>query len=634
MNATSFPSVPELCRSSGWWFSRAPSWARRHVLTVELKSDRDAVMALVSDVELPHDAEASLSWEDSRRLFLVPVATVSKEARPSHVEVFEESGARAHVLPRRDNASISADAMEHAAKSVFDGLQPRVLERMIWLLRELTLDPSRAAMFYFAQFERDSKSLGSALTGSVEFQTLAHLAGELAKGSMLWVPMVGIPGELKSVRLEYHQKIEMPPLWLPLRRWISSVVTQVRVVDGRSTVMREQLDDANTRGTPRRIWNRIADTIGLSPFQFRIDDAYMTRVFSYHIQVESPHGVDVRRIDLLSTVSWPEGRRGRVYKDTATNRGHLYFSDAADIEPRPAVLINLRVGRHGPLFFSALTSALIATMLWFLAARPEAAVDHDTVAGPTLLVVPALLVVFASRPGEHALVSRLLSGVRLLTLVAGVCAVAAAASLAGALPFGAAYRSVRVSGHPGVGATYAVVEGAFWESVGRNWHYEAVVATVVAAILTVSWLLAFPAVEHVRKWMRGMCGNGARYTAIGLSLLVVQIALAFMMPNRSGHGDLEHILLAVALGAVALLSGWVAAYGEVTDSDRRFASTLLALAATASLVSSLVFLGYDLGAIAWRSCHHLLELYLLAIFLIWFPLMGLNSAAEVRRRRA
>ncbi len=598
------PPIESICEAAGWWFSHPPTWTRRHIVTVKLKSDRDAHVQLDVEVELPRDEDASFPWNGRARLFVVPVAPITKELRPSHFELLDEHGGIAHTFTRADNARISASALERAATELLTSYEN--LDALLWLLNRLTVEVGREREFYLAWAEEELEAINPEIAESSAYRDFLDLARELYSGSMLWVPIVGLPGSQKTVRLSLHQKIEpaaiLSHLWGRVRRTTTLVVAKADETE--RVRLREPARDLNTRGTLRRVWNRFADTLGFAPFQLQMPEPYLRRAASYHLQVESPAGVDVRIVRLISRVKWPRGAPGTVFKATASNRGHLYFSGAVGFDSPVAALIHFRVGRRGPLFLSALTATLIATMLWFFAANPEAAVERPEVAGPTLLLVPTLLIIFAARPGEHALVTRLLSGVRFLLLLCGVCSVAAASAIAGVLPFGSPHHES-------------------WKNVGYNWHYEAVIVTGVAAVLALSWLLAFHFLEVLRSGMRRVCRAPKRYLVISSMLFVGQLLFVLLVPGDGGRVTPLDAGIATALLAIAVLSGWMAAYGE--ETTRRGSSLLLALSSPMSSLAVPIFLGFNLGLVSWDGYHHALEIWLLGLFLTAFPYQFLRA---------
>jgi hypothetical protein len=593
---SAFPPLEALYAAATWWLSRSPSWTRRHVLTVKLESDRQAHMRLVVDIELPSDHGASFAWTAAQRLFVVPVTTFGKEAKPAYYELFDE-GANAPVSPREDGARLSATAIERAAAQALAGIEPGARKQLLWFLRLLTLDVTPASGFYLAAFQERCSQLGLGSNPSSPLQNLLQLAVDLSRGSMLWVPIAGLPGELRSVRLEHHQKIDAPKVSLPLRRF--KEVTPVKVTgQAKPWTLREQPHDHNRRGAGRRAWNRVAEQIGLAPFQLRIQEPYLRRTFSYHLQVESPLGIDVRvmRLNVLVTNN---GLPVDLHKSISCTRGHLSFSNATEIGFNAGALIHFRVGRPGPLFFSALTATLIAVMLWLFAKCPELALAHLSVAGPALLVVPTVLIIFASRPGEHPLISRLLVGVRIVVLFCGICAVAAASALAGVLPFGpfhavdpnVVFVDLRTTPF---GQMYATLDGGhFWESVGSDWESEAIVASVAAVVLIASWVLSYEPLERARVKVRKRFGGGLLYGRITVGFLVFQVALGELLSLRDGPFAPWRTTIAVGLLVSMVLGAWVASYGEVTK--RRFDPVLLAVVAVVSLVTLFVFVAYGVG---------------------------------------
>lgn len=481
----SYPDQEALKCLGAYWFGRADTWARRHAELVQIESDRDAQRLLTVDFELPADPQASLPWNGAERFYLVPAALVSKEARSSHVRVFDERGDEVQLFTRDENAEISAAALQVLAASALartratgSGKRAQLIE---YLLRQLTVENGVAAQLYAAMAELEIKGASGLDAGTR--RRLSALIEDLMASTLLWVPLIGVARQQRSLRFSYQTTFKASPVFGKLWQRVSIARTKI-VLEGVSSYWLEQrLLDTNTRGTSRRAWNRIARTTGFSSYELRLRRPAVQRAFSYHLQVESPGGVEIRRIRLLGRIKWFPGNQGHVNKATTTTRGHLYFSKAESVPLDPA-LIELRVVRRGLLFFPALVGILIATMLWFFAAHPRSAMapNAQAVTGATLLITPALLLVFAFRQEEHPLLTHLLSGVRLLVLLAGVCSVAAAMAVVGIWPFG----HIHPAGHLPVMP---------WKSVGRNWHYEAILASIVAALLCMAWLLALHTVE-------------------------------------------------------------------------------------------------------------------------------------------
>jgi hypothetical protein len=555
-------------------------------------------MQLTVDLELPRDLTASVPWGDDQRLFLVPIAVVSKEPRPSHVDVLNERGTRVQLFPREYNAKISAEALQRAVIALLDSdpatSGKKTRERVPTLkqmLSQLTTRDGLAAQFYAGFAVGQLKELLPNVDDTREGKYLSGLIEDLMASSMLWAPLTGTPGQLRSVRLDYHTTFNVSPIflrpWRSFRRMRIPVELQHPSSFTVLRKLRQRPIDTNSRRTLRRLWNRLAHTVGFSAYELRLEKPYVQRTYSYHLEVTAPVGIDVRRVRFFGVVSWPQSEPGRVNSATTTTRGHLYFSNAERIGAG-AMLIQLRVGARGLLFFSALTTALIAALLWLFAANARTTATNPEVTAQILLVAPALLIIFAFRQGEHALVARLLSGVRVLILASGVCAVAAAGADVGVRPFGE-------------------VAGAEWKSVGANWHYEAVVASGVAALLVIAWLSALTPMEAVRDGVRRACQVERRYAALAATLIVSQLVLALAMPSALSN----RVASAIAIVALASLSGWIAGYGETTNSTlSRLPSTILTVSAVLSWAAGLVLYGLDAGAADWKSIQAPYELAL------------------------
>ncbi len=93
-----------------------------------------------------------------------------------------------------------------------------------------------------------------------------------------------------------------------------------------------------------------------------------------------------------------------------------------------------RVVRTGFLYAALFTSALASILLILCRTRLQelsAAIDASSA---LLLIVPGLLAAYLVRPGEHALTTSVLVGVRWMLIISGLCALAGVGSLVADLP--------------------------------------------------------------------------------------------------------------------------------------------------------------------------------------------------------
>jgi hypothetical protein len=138
-----------------------------------------------------------------------------------------------------------------------------------------------------------------------------------------------------------------------------------------------------------------------------------------------------------------------------------------------------------------------------------------------------------------------------------------------------------------------------WESVGRNWHYEAIIASVIAALLCMAWLLALHTFDLVRGSIERYCRDDVRYAVTAVALILAQVGIVAVMARRgNGNGD-GFIALALMLAVGSALSGWLAAYGEVNDCS--ITAPSLVAAGFLSLAVFLSFLGLDVGLKSWED---------------------------------
>ena len=91
---------------------------------------------------------------------------------------------------------------------------------------------------------------------------------------------------------------------------------------------------------------------------------------------------------------------------------------------RASVRLRLGPAAGGAVLAMFLTSLIVVALLWVVEGR-LADLDGQTSAA-VLLLLPALLAAHLVRPGQHAFATRLLRGVRCLSLVVGVCAIVGA----------------------------------------------------------------------------------------------------------------------------------------------------------------------------------------------------------------
>jgi hypothetical protein len=682
--ASQFVTLDQAARMAGWWFADHPAWVRRRVESIKLESGTMGFVRSTIDIELPHGAP-TCAWDGSQRLFLVPVGLVTKEPRASQFELLDERWAAVPVFTRHENAQISAAGLHMLASQQLGGVRNEKTKALAHFLSKLAASAGREAGLYAGFAAHQFEGLKDKAKWSEGDDRLLEVISALAANSVLWTPLVGLLGAQRTVQLLYHMEFKASPILKPWRPYLTIAMEDA---DGTTLVYKNWREppppESNRRKTARRIWNRIAHSTNFSAFQLWIQKPSIHDAFSFHVQVEAPPAVDVRHMYLLGRLAWPSQENGHVHKRAAGYRGHLYFSNASSIETesigdrdegrrplrpfseagKPAVLIHLRIGRRGPIFFPAAIAALVTALLWLMASHPGSAFAHSGVAAATLLAIPAVLLVFAYQVGEHRLITQLLSGVRILTSVVGICAVMAAAVLFGVEPWGhvkvadpASASAVAqgpslfsAGGSRGASVAHAspciearrlrallaqaskeapspqradlsATEVACHEriqneevrkSAAQNWHDDSILAGIMAIMLLLGWILAFRWIDGLRKYMRAQCRSPVRYSTIVAAALALQAAVVWSMPHDGGHNHLRYWLYAIGFFALVLFSGWVAAYGEVPSPPVGVSTPLLAALSFLALGAIAVFLHYDFQLLAWHKLHTPYEFLLAA----------------------
>jgi hypothetical protein len=161
-----------------------------------------------------------------------------------------------------------------------------------------------------------------------------------------------------------------------------------------------------------------------STFDFEIDG--VSEGQSHHFELISPPGLGIVKAQLGSRNE--AGKETLIYEDhDPMTRGHLYCSG----QPSPKAFARawLEPFRAGLVRLSASAVLLNAVILTLAYMRLDD-IAKGTTAG-VLVAIPGLLSASISRPGEHAVATELLFGVRAFVGMSGLVAFIAGLSLSG-----------------------------------------------------------------------------------------------------------------------------------------------------------------------------------------------------------
>jgi len=412
---------------------------------------------------------------------------------------------------------------------------------------------------------------------------------QLVDNSVVWLPLSGAPGRRRVVKLSYSIPLLKPVV--PARRTIERRMEllwtlSTRLPEGRIEV----------RKTLRRMRARFTGRMGWDAIDLFLARPVLQDSCSYHLQVVAPVGLHVTELAL--DVEDP-----REPAQISDGNRHLYVRSQ---RPRLAetIRIKIRAERRGFMNASATSTLVLAALIWLFATHTEEVTTPPAraPAAAVLLIAPALMAVFVSRPSESALVSTTLTGIRTALGISAIASLMAAAAIAGARLTAAqptllacagvatsAWLSVLVAW---LGTFHIVRKHGnrlrrFWCGEPRDRRKGALGGGTLACAALAAWaaLLCFNAM-HMAAHPR---------IDVGALLAVAPPAALVWMPRRPGAPSRGITLVTkLALIAAVALAAAIAVHGlraPVPMSTRIVAlgvgGVLAGLAATATFVAEL-----------------------------------------------
>lgn len=176
---------------------------------------------------------------------------------------------------------------------------------------------------------------------------------------------------------------------------------------------------------PERGFHRLPSNMGWVPTPFQFDVPSIAEAKSYHFEFTAPSGLGIIRAELSQTSREPTEV---LYEDPEPlTETHLYTSD--QLGGKAVATVWLEPFRSGLVRMSASAVAVNALILTLAYMRLDEVAKVAT-AG-LLVALPGLIAASVSRPGEHAVVTEVLFGVRLVVGLSGLTALIAGLTLAG-----------------------------------------------------------------------------------------------------------------------------------------------------------------------------------------------------------
>jgi len=191
--------------------------------------------------------------------------------------------------------------------------------------------------------------------------------------------------------------------------------------------------DARTYPVRRRLFEAIGWTTRVG----RFETPGVVHGASYHLDVSTPTGIQIRRAQLVTTDSNGRLVRHKALRGTRTLRavdlyasGSTYRGGNAYLNIRPESSLIIRAAAMCATFV-----AVALTLLWMLAPEiiGEEGRHRDAIAA-ALVVIPGLLTFLSIRDAEHPLTTSMVFGLRVLASTPGLLAFIAAVEVVFANP--------------------------------------------------------------------------------------------------------------------------------------------------------------------------------------------------------
>lgn len=504
--------------------SRAWSlWVRRRVVSVRFADDATVRTQTSVDFQVPRavphgsDLMVALGALVDRMVKVtaevpVPIATSQKAtfhpgllrngASPNLLTAFDlwsESGQRLPMLGKREADIIVGEGLARYAQRIGQSvtslgaaaLPPEVLE----YFREIVRCDSAGSSFLLSNIDRTG---APRLKAVVRKMGLTHLPPSVQK----LVPKLYGANEATIATLLTAKNWGLEQI---CRTWSEHFVILVAFPSEAAyqhhIVKLSQHASISQASARKRRLADLGSKFSWMPeeFMFSVHDVGATA--SHHFEVEAPESTEIISTDLLVTPAEPGAPTHTVMSDRSMALyGHVRLTEEAFKQPIVRVGVKLRATRAGLLSAGAVTAVMVAGAFW--AARPFLQHADEAAAATVLLAVPALVVSYLIRPGEHALRAGMLSGVRVLLGITALCLFAGAGAFAlgfetattktGAAPS----RSQQHASGSGTGPVAAKHNkpnsGTSTSSAPRLapiWTGLSIIASVTALLVVLSWLL-------------------------------------------------------------------------------------------------------------------------------------------------
>jgi len=324
----------------------------------------------------------------SKSFVLVPVTLLRKQPL-KNFDLRDEDGRALPLLTSEENGEIASAALTYLAEVILHRNAPKqVLDKAVRTeLSEIAVGPIRRARTALRNLEKGqgagSHDQRAILWGNDEMRVLAT---DFARNFILMTPIEALPGDRRVLKFSYEDTIrpmELSPFVHPL------------------------------------MW------AGLDPITYGTRIASLGTARSYHVEIVIPDD-----LFFVSAQLYAAGSADPVSaEEHSVARAHLYAPGMsrgtsgiveAHLRVRSTVVLQT-------LLISSLTSAILATGVFLHWRGIHPSPDALTA---LVVVLPAIFAAFLARPGEHPVVARLVTGLRVGILFSALLSFAAAGTLA------------------------------------------------------------------------------------------------------------------------------------------------------------------------------------------------------------
>jgi hypothetical protein len=397
-----------------WLLTNPRRWMLRRVEAFRLIDDRTVERRTSFDFQLPDQV---LERDLGSSLRLIPLATFAKR-NLTGFDLRDEDDRPLALLGTRDNGTVATAALMALAESVLErrphALTCHVLER---IAREQLREAEQARALVRWPTEVGFRSISTGVLRKV-IDGYDGWGPEARIFALFWLTLMWEWRELERSPTAKQLMDELAAEFILLTPAVGDLAAR--------RIIKMRYEETYKEGSDLGVIGWLAVRLGILPTVVNFEAPGTARCLSYHAEVSAPQDAELVALYVddgnlkwdLEPAPWDDPR-GRLH--ARITEGH--FQTAGQVitilRARPAGFL------RSALAICALTFALLLGGRLSL----DQIVGEVEATATLLLLIPGLLAAYILRPGEHALVTSLLSGVRLIVLLVGAAAVVAASLL-------------------------------------------------------------------------------------------------------------------------------------------------------------------------------------------------------------